>query len=265
MMGTLLGGRYRLAEEISRGELGAVWRCVDQDLGRTVAAKVFWPGVVSDSVVAQRILLGWERPITKIDHPGVVRVYEAAADPEADTYVIMEYVEGESLRHILAREVRLAPDRAMDVVARIADGFEALHGWGVVHRDVGPRKVLVRPDASIALTPFGLAYMLGQPQLYVSLSRARYLSPEQLMGASVTRQSDIFSLGVLAYQCLSGQVPFDGENPLEAAMHVVRSEPAPLPSDVPAAVRSIVERALAKDPNARWPTAAELAAAARQA
>jgi serine/threonine-protein kinase len=264
MMGTLLGGRYRLSEELSRGELGAVWRCVDEDLGRTVAAKVLRPGLVTESVVAQRIRLGWERPITKIDHPGVVRVYEAAADPEGDTYVIMEYVEGDSLRNILARDPRLAPDRAMDLVARIADAFEALHAWGILHRDLGPTKVLVRPDATIALTPFGLVSTIGQQYMYLSLWRARYLSPEQLMGARATQQSDIFSLGVLAYQCLSGQVPFDGESPLEAALHVVRSDPAPLPSDVPAAVRSIVERALAKDPDARWPTAAELAAAARQ-
>jgi serine/threonine-protein kinase len=193
----------------------------------------------------------------------VVRVYDTGVDPEAGTYVIMEHLEGESLRLVLARQDPLPPDRAMDLVARVADTFEALHAWGIVHRDLGLGKVLVRRGGSVVLTAFGLVNMLGQQN--VSLKRARFLSPEQIMGAHVTLQSDIFSLGVLAYRCLSGRMPFDGDSTVEAALHIVRSDPAPLPPDVPATVRAIVERALAKDPAARWPTAAEFAAAARQA
>jgi serine/threonine-protein kinase len=265
-MGTVLDGRYRLTEEIGRGELGAVWRGVDKEVGRTVAAKVLCEGLVSQPVVVQRIRLGWQGPMAKLDHPGVVHVYDTGVDPEAGAYVVTEFVEGESLRDILVREDRLAPDRAMDVVARIADALEAVHAWGIVHRDLGLTKVLVRPDGTAVLTAFGIGYMLDHAQVpYMPMARARYLSPEQVMGGHATYQSDIFSLGVLAHRCLSGRMPFDGESTLEAALNIVRSEPAPLPPDVPAAVRSIVERALAKNPPDRWPTAAEFAAAARRA
>jgi eukaryotic-like serine/threonine-protein kinase len=265
-MGTLLDGRYRLTEEISRGELGTVWRCVVAAIGRTAAVKVLQRGLADDPTTLKRIRLGWARPMAKITHSDVIPILDVGVDPEAGVYVLMHYVEGESLRELLAREDRLAPDRAMDLVARIADAFEALHAWGIVHRDLGPSKVLVRPDATVALTPFGLVYQLSGPTApYVSQGRARYLSPEQIMGQAVTQRSDIFSLGVLAYRCLTGRIPFDGESTLEVALHIVQSEPAPLPPDVPAAVRSIVERALAKDPAARWPTAAEFAGAARRA
>jgi serine/threonine-protein kinase len=257
-IGTVLGGRYRLEELIGLGGLGDVWRCVDEADGRTVAAKLVRAPGQDGAEVAERIRLGWLRPMTKVDHPGVVRAYDCGVDA-AGVYVITEYVQADSLSVVLAREHRLSPARTMDVVARIADALGAVHDWGIVQGDLRPRKVLVRPDATVVLSAFGLE---RQARVRDFVGHGGYLAPEQLMGQLPTHLWDIFSLGVITYQCVTGHRPYEGENPLEVALRVVREAP-PLPSEVPAAVRSIVERAMAKDPADRWPTAAVLAAAAR--
>jgi eukaryotic-like serine/threonine-protein kinase len=265
-MGMVIGGRYRLEDVINGGELGDVWRCVDEPLGRTVAAKLLRAPLRDAPQLAERVYLGWTRPMTKIDHHGVVRVHDSGVDPVAGAYVIMEYVEGESLRLVLDREGRFSPARTMDLVAQVADALGAVHEWGIVHRDLRPAKVLVRPDATVVLSTFGLEYATSQADLAtVLIGRAGYAAPEGFMGHRATDRSDIYSLGVIAYQCLSGRRPFEADNPLEVALRSVRDAPPPLPPDVPAPVRSIVERAMAKDPNARWQTAAALAAAARAA
>ncbi len=155
----------------------------------------------------------------------------------------------------------------MALVAQAADALHAAHEKGVVHRDVKPGNLLVRPNGTLVLTDFGIARSAGAAQLTAAgsvLGTATYISPEQAMGEQATALSDIYALGVVAYQCLAGRRPFEGENPLEIAMRHVRETPAPLPPDIPPQVRAIVERAMAKDPTARWPTASAFAAVARR-
>jgi serine/threonine-protein kinase len=264
--GVLLGNRYRLDERIAGGGMGDVWRGTDEVLGRTVAIKILLPALLEEPGFAERFR-GEARTMATINHPGVVDIYDYGGD-QSTTYLVMEYVEGDALSRTLTRVVRLTPARTMALVAQAADALQAAHDKGIVHRDVKPGNLLVRPNGTLVLTDFGIARsaMVGQLTAAGSvLGTASYISPEQASGGAASAASDIYSLGVVAYQCLAGHRPFEGDNPLEIAMKHVREVPHALPADIPPIVRSIVGRALSKDPAARWPSAATLAAVARQA
>jgi serine/threonine protein kinase len=264
--GVTLGGRYRLDERIAGGGMGDVWRGTDEVLGRTVAVKILLPALLDEPGFAERFR-GEARTMATINHPGVVDVYDYGSDQQL-AFLVMEYVEGDALSRTLSRVGRLTPARTMALVAQAADALQAAHANGIVHRDVKPGNLLVRPNGTLVLTDFGIARSALVGQLTVAgsvLGTASYISPEQASGAVATAASDVYALGVVAYQCLSGHRPFDGATPIEIAMKHVRDTPRPLPADIPPSVRAIVDRALAKDPAARWPTAAAMATVARQA
>src|ERR671935_2386758 len=264
--GTTLGGRYRLEERIAGGGMGDVWRGTDEVLGRTVAVKILLPALLEEAGFAERFR-GEARTMATINHPGVVDVYDYGSE-NGTAFLIMEYVEGDALSRTLGRVGRLTPARTMALVAQAADALHAAHEKGIVHRDVKPGNLLVRPNGTLVLTDFGIARsaLVGQlTAVGAVLGTASYISPEQASGAVATPLSDVYALGVVAYQCLSGRRPFEGDNPLEIAMKHVREQPAPLLPDTPPAVRAIVERAMAKDPAARFPSAAALGQVARQA
>ena len=264
--GVTLGGRYRLDERIAGGGMGDVWRGTDEVLGRTVAVKILLPALLDEPGFAERFR-GEARTMATINHPGVVDVYDYGSDQQL-AFLVMEYVEGDALSRTLSRVGRLTPARTMALVAQAADALQAAHANGIVHRDVKPGNLLVRPNGTLVLTDFGIARSALVGQLTVAgsvLGTASYISPEQASGDVATPASDVYALGVVAYQCLSGHRPFDGATPLEIAMKHVRETPRPLPADIPPSVRAIVERALANDPAARWPSASAMAAVARQA
>ncbi|GGO06587.1 serine/threonine-protein kinase [Micromonospora parathelypteridis] len=263
--GVQLGNRYRLDERIASGGMGDVWRGTDQVLGRTVAVKSLLPALLDDPDFAERFR-GEARTMATINHPGVVDVYDFGNDQQI-AFLVMEYVEGDALSSTLSRVGRLTPARTMALVAQAADALHAAHEKGIVHRDVKPGNLLVRPNGTLVLTDFGIARsdLVGQLTAAGSvLGTASYISPEQATGGVATPASDVYALGVVAYQCLAGRRPFEGDNPLDIAMRHVRETPRPLPADIPPQVRAVVERALAKDPAARWPSAAALAGVARQ-
>jgi serine/threonine-protein kinase len=264
--GTMLGGRYRLDERIAGGGMGDVWRATDEVLGRTVAVKTLLPALLEEPGFAERFR-GEARTMATINHPGVVDVYDYGSE-NGTAFLVMEYVEGDALSRTLGRVGRLTPARTMALLAQAADALHAAHVNGIVHRDVKPGNLLVRPNGTLVLTDFGIARSAAVGQLTAAgtvLGTASYISPEQAAGQGATALSDVYALGVVAYQCLSGHRPFEGENPLEIAMRHVRDNPPPLPGDIPPTVRQIVERAMAKDPAARWPTAAVLGQVARRA
>jgi serine/threonine-protein kinase len=264
--GVQLSGRYRLDERIAGGGMGDVWRSTDEVLGRTVAVKILLPTLLEEPGFAERFR-GEARTMANVNHPGVVDVYDYGSD-DSNAYLVMEYVEGDALATTLGRVGRLTPGRTMALVAQAADALQAAHEKGIVHRDVKPGNLLVRPNGTLVLTDFGIARsaLVGQLTMAGSvLGTASYISPEQAAGGVATPASDVYALGVVAYQCLAGRRPFEGDTPLEIAMKHVRDTPPPLPADTPPAVRAIVERAMAKDPPARWASAAQLATVARQA
>jgi serine/threonine-protein kinase len=264
--GTKLGGRYRLDERIAGGGMGDVWRGTDEVLGRTVAVKILLSSLLDEPGFAERFR-GEARTMATINHPGVVDIYDYGSD-QGIAYLVMEYVEGDALSRTLHRVGRLTPARTMALVAQAADALHAAHEKGIVHRDVKPGNLLVRPNGTLVLTDFGIARsaMVGQlTQAGSVLGTASYISPEQASGRVASPVSDVYALGVVAYQCLSGHRPFEGDNAIEIAMRHVRDIPPPLPADIPPAARAVVERAMAKDPAARWPSAAALADVARRA
>jgi len=247
--------------------MGDVWRCVDDVLGRTVAVKILLPSLLEEPGFTERFR-GEARTMASINHAGVVDIFDYGSDPATGAYLVMEYVEGDALSRTLTRVGRLTPARTMALVAQAADALYAAHQTGVVHRDVKPGNLLVRPNGTLVLTDFGIARSVGAAQLTAAgsvLGTASYISPEQAMGEQATQLSDVYALGVVAYQCLAGRLPFEGESLLQIALRHANDEPPPLPDDVPPAVRAVVARALAKEPAARFASAADLAAAARQA
>src|SRR5256885_1822799 len=203
--GTMLGGRYRLDERIAGGGMGDVWRGTDEVLGRTVAIKILLPALLEEAGFAERFR-GEARTMATINHPGVVDIYDYGNE-NGTAFLIMEYVEGDALSRTLSRVGRLTPARTMALVAQAADALHAAHDKGIVHRDVKPGNLLVRPNGTLVLTDFGIARsaMVGQLTAAGSvLGTASYISPEQASGATATALSDAYALGVVAYQCLSG-------------------------------------------------------------
>lgn len=263
--GVQLGGRYRLDERIGGGGMGEVWRGTDEVLGRTVAVKIMLPALLDEPGFVDRFRAE-ARTMARLKHPGVVNVYDYHSDATT-AFLVMEYIDGDPLSRTLNRVGRLTAARTMALIAQAADALEAAHQAEIVHRDVKPGNLMVRANGTLVLTDFGISRseMTGMTGTGMVLGTASYLSPEQAAGQVASPASDVYALGVVAYQCLAGRRPFEGENPLEIAMKHAREQPPPLPPDIPPAVREIVMRALAKDPAERWPSAAALAAVARQA
>ncbi|MGW0593301.1 serine/threonine protein kinase [Streptosporangium sp. NPDC002607] len=269
--GTTLAGRYRLDTRIGAGGMGEVWKGEDMVLARTVAVKVLLPGRTDDPGFLVRFQ-GEARAMATINHPGVVDVYDYGVHEVpgagATAYLVMKFVDGEPLDRLLGRLRRIAPGAAMDLISQAASALQAVHDQGIVHRDIKPGNLLVRSDGTLVLTDFGIARSDTASRLTdagMVLGTAAYCAPEQAEGAPVTPAVDIYALGVVAYECLAGQRPFDGDTPVTIALKHIREAPPPLPPDVPPAIRALVERSLAKDPARRFPSAAAMSAAARQA
>ncbi|MDI1463993.1 protein kinase [Catellatospora sp. KI3] len=263
--GTVLAGRYQLEQRVGSGGMGEVWRAFDRVLSRTVAVKCLLSGADEPSFVDQ--FRAEARIMATVSHPGVVEVYDFGDDPATGVYLVMKFIEGESLAHTLAREGRLSPAATMRLVAEAAEALHAAHERGVTHRDIKPGNLLLRPNGSALVTDFGIARSAdttGHTTTGLLIGTAGYMAPERAMGRPATPASDLYSLGVVAYRCLTGQLPFAGESLVEIAMRHVHDDPPPLPPEVPADVRAVVERAMAKDPARRWPSGEALAHAARR-
>ncbi|WP_327589022.1 protein kinase [Nonomuraea sp. NBC_00507] len=262
--GTTLAGRYRLDTRIGAGGMGEVWRGEDIVLARTVAVKVLLPGRMEDPGFVARFQ-GEARAMATINHAGVVDVYDYGVSGDT-VYLVMKFVDGEPLDRLLSRLGRIPPQAAMELIAQAASALQAVHDQGIVHRDVKPGNLLVQRDGTLVLTDFGIARSDLANRLTdagMVLGTAAYCAPEQAEGAPVTPAVDIYALGVVAYECLVGQRPFDGDSAVTIALKHIREAPPPLPPGIPPAVRTLVEIALSKDPARRYPTAKAMSEAAR--
>ncbi|MGP3956300.1 serine/threonine-protein kinase [Nonomuraea sp. 3N208] len=262
--GTTLAGRYRLDTRIGAGGMGEVWRGEDIVLARTVAVKVLLPGRMEDPGFVARFQ-GEARAMATVNHAGVVDVYDYGVSGDT-VYLVMKFVDGEPLDRLLSRLGRIPPQAAMELIAQAASALQAVHDQGIVHRDVKPGNLLVQRDGTLVLTDFGIARSDLANRLTdagMVLGTAAYCAPEQAEGAPVTPAVDIYALGVVAYECLVGQRPFDGDSAVTIALKHIREAPPPLPPDIPQAVRTLVEIALSKDPARRYPTAKAMSEAAR--
>jgi serine/threonine protein kinase len=267
--GLLLSDRYRLSRCIAVGGMGEVWAADDIRLARTVAVKILRPELTGDPEFVDRFRT--EARITAaLNHPGIAAVYDygevgAGGDPRGHTaYLVMELIAGESLSAVLARMGRLSTGRTLDVLDQTGRALQVAHARSLVHRDIKPGNLLITPGGQVKITDFGIAKLAHQAPVTrtgLVMGTAQYISPEQATGHPAVPASDIYSLGVVAYECLAGRLPFPGENAVAMAMSHVRDTPGPLPADVPPAVAALVMHMLAKDPTARFPNGAALAQA----
>jgi len=264
-VGTRLAGRYVLEERIAGGGMGEVWRARDEVLERTVAVKLLRREHADDADFIGRFREE-ARHAASLTHPGIASVYDYGEQPGDDEpggtpYLVMEYVDGETLSSLLSRAGGpLGASQALDIVGQAAFALQAAHDAGIVHRDVKPGNLMVRRDGLVKVTDFGIARAQGaggRTRTGDVIGTAHYLSPEQAEGRSATPASDIYALGVVTYEALAGRRPFAGEAPVSVALAHVRTEPPPLPDDVPGPVRDLVAHAMRKDPAARPASAGE--------
>ena len=253
----VVAGRYRLDGRIAVGGVGEVWRGTDEVLGRPVAVKLLRAGYAQDPGSLARFR-SEARHASLLSHPGIAQVYDyGQAEPP---YLVMELVDGPSLAQVLGGGP-LDPGRAMDVVAQAAAGLQAAHRAGLVHRDIKPGNLLLGPGGQVKITDFGISRAAGSAPATGTgtlLGTPAYLAPERVAGQPTTPASDLYSLGVVAWECLVGTPPFTGP-PVEVALaHRDRPLP-PLPGAVPADVAALVAELTAKDPLARPRGADEVA------
>ena len=264
----VLGDRYELLSPLARGGMGQVWRARDRLLGRPVAVKILRSEFTDEPSFRARFRAEAQHA-AMIVHPNIASVFDYGEVPADGTgeplaYLVMELVDGESLAHLLRRQPRLSPELTLSILRQTAAALAAAHAAGIVHRDVKPGNVLVAPDGTVKITDFGVAWSASSVPLTGTgqvIGTAHYLSPEQAQGAKATPASDLYALGAVAYECLAGRRVFEGESSVQVALSQIRDEPDPLPPDVPADLRVLVQRLLDKDPAARFPDGAALLAA----
>ncbi|NUO36483.1 MAG: serine/threonine protein kinase, partial [Dermatophilaceae bacterium] len=260
-----LAERYTLRERIAVGGMGEVHLATDDRLGRVVAVKVLAPAVAHYPESVER----FRREATTaaaLSHPNIAQVYDYGVDGSSH-FIVMEHVDGSDLSRLLRQVGRLTPSDAVRIAEQVCSALGAAHRAGVVHRDIKPGNVIVRPDGTVKVTDFGIAQALGQASLTDTgtvMGTAAYVSPEQARGQATTPATDIYSLGILLFQMLTGSVPFDGDTPVAIAMRHL-DEPVPLPSsrvhDLPANLDEVVVRATAKVPSERYADAEAMAMA----
>jgi eukaryotic-like serine/threonine-protein kinase len=268
-IGQTIADRYRLIRRIAVGGMGEVWEASDIRLARRVAVKVLKAELSGTAELLQRFRV--EARITaSLNHPGIAAVHDygetaAVRGGPADTaYLVMELVEGEPLAAMIARRGRLSSERTLEVLEQAGHALQSAHDRGLVHRDVKPGNILITATGTVKLTDFGIAKMVDAAPVTRSgmvLGTAHYIAPEQAAGQEAGPAGDVYSLGVVGYECLTGCRPFLSDSAVSVAMMHVRDTPPPLPTDIPYGVRALIDATLVKDPRDRYGTGGEFAAA----
>ncbi len=264
--GDLVGGRYRLERPIGSGGMATVWRATDEVTGTAVAVKRMHPHVQDDPDLLARFRREAE-VVARLDHPCIVRLLDEGAADEEGPYIVVELVEGATLKELIRQRGRLDPAEAASIASQVARGLELAHRSGVVHRDIKSHNILVTGDGVAKLTDFGIARLLdgmqdGLTRTGTVLGTSDYLAPEQARGLGVDGRTDVYALGIVLYECLTGELPFPADTPMAVALRQVR-DPMPDPRaarpGVPAYLAAIVMRACEKDPAARFGSALDMA------
>ena len=263
-----VGDRYELRSLIAAGGMGQVWRAHDQRLGRAVAVKVLRGEFAGDPDFLARFRAE-ARHTALLGHRNVTAVHDygetVGPGGEQLAYLVMELVPGDSLAAVRRRQGALPPEQVLEIIAQTAAGLGAAHEVGIVHRDVKPGNLLLRPDGSVAVTDFGISWSAESVALTATgqvIGTAHYLSPEQARGRPATPASDVYALGMVAYELLAGRRAFDGGSSVAVALSQIQDEPEPLPDDVPRPVRDLVAAMLVKDAAGRFADGGAVVAAA---
>src|SRR5579863_1098556 len=265
-------GRYEIVGELGRGAMGVVYKARDPQIDRVVAIKTvsLWGQEPEEEAEFRMRFMNEAQAAGRLHHSGIVSIFDLGESPENhDPYIVLEYVSGESLSRILAREKKLTLGRALKLAEEIADALDYAHAQGVIHRDIKPANILVTQEGRAKIADFGIAKLnlahftlpgrvLGTPA---------YMAPEQLSGEGCDGRSDLFSLGVILYVMVTGHSPFQGNSATTVCYKVLNREPlaaSALDLDLPRALDAVISRAMAKDPNFRYQRGSEFAADLRQ-
>jgi serine/threonine protein kinase len=261
--GALIQDRYELNELLGKGGMAQVWRATDRRLNREVAIKFAAPQLAEDAEFLVRFF-SEAQSVARIAHPHVVRVLDFG-EADGSQFIVMEYVQGGSLADMTGHPI--LPERATEIVAQSARGAGAAHKLGVVHRDIKPTNILLTKEGHAKLADFGIAVTAGRERLTATgatIGSPHYISPEQASGREAIPASDVYALGVVLYELLTGRIPFAGNNPTAIAIAHVEDRPEPPGthiSDLEPELESLVMQCLEKDPDRRFPSGDELASA----
>lgn len=262
--GATFGGRYQLEDRIAIGGMGEVWRAKDLVMGREVAIKILKDEYLGDPGFLERFRAE-ARHAALVNDPGIANVFDYGEEDKS-AYLVMELVPGEPLSQLIQEESKLPPQQVLDIVAQTATALSAAHKVGLVHRDIKPGNLLITPDGRVKITDFGIARVADQVPLTATgqvMGTVQYLSPEQASGHPASPSTDVYSLGIVAYESLVGKRPFTGESQVAIAMAQINEEPPALPESIPEPVRRLVMSCIAKSPADRPSSASTLATAAR--
>ena len=265
----ILANRYRLTEQIGMGGMAIVYRAVDLRTGHNVAVKVLRPEYNEDSEFISRFQREAEAA-SKMTHHNIVNLLDVGMDGE-NRYLVMEYVQGKTLKTVIQERGKLSPALAGQIAIRILSALEHAHRNGIVHRDIKPQNILVHADGHIKVADFGIARIANSSTLTKGdnvMGSVHYFSPEQAKGEGANATSDLYSTGVVLYEMLTGRVPYDGDNPVAVAMQHLHATPVPIQNlapDVPPALIRVCMKAMEKNPALRYQTARDMAADIRAA
>jgi serine/threonine-protein kinase len=269
--GQVLDRRYRLDALIGRGAMAEVYRAVDLQTSEPVALKILRRNLSGDPEVRQRFAREAEVQ-AKVRHPNVAAVRATGVTADAEPYLIVELLRGKTLRHVIKTAAPLPPRRAASYAWQALQGLIAVHATGVLHRDLKPANVMLEPSPGpverVVLIDFGFATLAGSAKLTQQgtvVGSLTYIAPERLRGEDIDQRSDLYAIGVILFEMLDGAPPFSATNEIRLAELALGSEPPPLATALPGALRAIVGRALAKHPEDRFADAADMAAAIERA
>src|SRR5689334_9053577 len=266
-------GRYRIVRELGRGAMGVVYHAIDPHIGRPVAIKTIQLGALRKPEEQERLrerLFREARSAGILSHPGIVTIYDV--DQQGDlAYIAMEYVDGPTLDEVLSQDHPIAAEKMFSILGQTAVALDYAHHKGIVHRDIKPANIMIASGGTVKITDFGIAKVTASDQFTMTgsiVGTPHYMSPEQVQGRAVDGRSDQFSLGVIAYEMLTGEKPYTGEHLTTVVYKIVSEEPLPphrLNPTLGAPIEGVLRKALAKNPDGRYTTCQDFSTALEKA
>lgn len=262
MLGTILGNRYELLEQVGEGGMATVYKARCRILDRIVAVKVLKEEYSRDAGFVQKFRTE-AQAAARLSHPNIVNIFDVGQDNDI-YFIVMEYVEGETLKDLIEKTAPLPVDKAVDIAIMICDGIHHAHEKGIIHRDIKPHNILITPSGMVKVADFGIAQAISKKTITFGgniVGSVHYFSPEQAKGEPITRATDIYSVGCVLYEMLTGEIPFDAESPITVALKHIHDEvpsPRAINSAIPVALEGVIFKAMEKQPQHRFATVEEM-------